>query len=602
MRFLIEFIMPPLKITKNLSEVPKNNNIFTEECDNRTEHTCRSYLSKVVNNLNLLRLNRRFCDVDIVAGDKIFQAHRAVLAASSPYFQAMFTGGLCETDKQSVELHGLSAYIFEILLNFIYSGEVCINQNNVQELMIAADMLELSEVVDGCTEFLMKELHPLNAIGIYKFAEDHNWKQLRNASIDYIEKNFPKICNEDEIYELDKEEFINFLRSENLKIELEYEIFQAAIRWITHNLLERRQYVFEILRHVRLPLISPGLLEKSIAQCTDGSLKIALRSVHSDLLTQKGCLVPLDVKPRKCAKKDIYVIGGSKRELHSVWDRGLEMDYVSIEKFDTLTREWTKVPDMTVNRLVPGVASLNGHIYVVGGEEGPNILKSCERFDPQENQWTSVAPMLVSRCEFGFCALDGYLYAMGGWVDTDMSGSIERYDPKLNEWELYGSLPEPRFSMGLVSYKGLIYMVGGCSMNDRNLKDLMSYNPITGEFKVLPSMSIARFQMGVAVLDDYLYVVGGTNRQDVLSSVERYSFEKNKWYKVPSLKAARSGPAVAAMDGRLYVIGGAKTHATPFYRAQCTIASVECFDPHTNSWSDCPPLSETRAEAGAVVI
>lgn len=94
----------------------------------------------------------------------------------------------------------------------------------------------------------------------FRFAEDHNWKQLRNASIDYIEKNFPKICNEDEIYELDKEEFINFLRSENLKIELEYEIFQAAIRWITHNLLERRQYVFEILRHVRLPLISPGEL------------------------------------------------------------------------------------------------------------------------------------------------------------------------------------------------------------------------------------------------------------------------------------------------------------------------------------------------------
>lgn len=81
----------------------------------------------------------------------------------------------------------------------------------------------------------------------------------------------------------------------------------------------------------------------------------------------------------------------------------------------------------------------------------------------------------------------------------------------------------------------------------------------------------------------------------------KFQFQ-NKWYKVPSLKAARSGPAVAAMDGRLYVIGGAKTHATPFYRAQCTIASVECFDPHTNSWSDCPPLSETRAEAGAVVI
>jgi actin-binding protein IPP len=145
-------------------------------------------------------------------------------------------------------------------------------------------------------------------------------------------------------------------------------------------------------------------------------------------------------------------------------------------------------------------------------------------------------------------------------------------------------------------------MVGGCSLNQRNLQDLMSYNPFSGEWKKLPSMSVARFQMGVAVLDDYLYVVGGTNRQQVLNSVERYSFKTNKWSTVPPMSVERSGPAVAAMDGLLYVIGGAQTHATPFYRAQCTISSVECFDPMTNSWADCPPLSETRAEAGAVVI
>lgn len=63
-------------------------------------------------------------------------------------------------------------------------------------------------------------------------------------------------------------------------------------------------------------------------------------------------------------------------------------------------------------------------------------------------------------------------------------------------------------------------------MNQRNLQDLVSYNPATGEFKQLASMSIARFQMGVAVLNGCLYVVGGTHRQEVLSSVERYSFRK----------------------------------------------------------------------------
>lgn len=91
-----------------------------------------------------------------------------VLAASSPYFSAMFTGDLCEKDQQSVELHEISPHVLTTLVDFIYSGEIEINQNNVQELMVAADMLELEDIVVGCSEYLIKELHAVNAVGIYR--------------------------------------------------------------------------------------------------------------------------------------------------------------------------------------------------------------------------------------------------------------------------------------------------------------------------------------------------------------------------------------------------------------------------------------------------
>ena len=55
-------------------------------------------------------------------------------------------------------------------MSYVVAGEININQENVQELMIAADMLELNEVVVGCTEFLKHELHATNAIGIYRYA------------------------------------------------------------------------------------------------------------------------------------------------------------------------------------------------------------------------------------------------------------------------------------------------------------------------------------------------------------------------------------------------------------------------------------------------
>lgn len=68
------------------------------------------------------------------------------------------------------------------------------------------------------------------------------------------------------------------------------------------------------------------------------------------------------------------------------------------------------------------------------------------------------------------------------------------------------------------------------------------------------------------------------------------------------MKVGRASPAVAAADGFLYVIGGDKTHEINFYRAQITIASMERYDPVLEEWDDCPPLPESRSEAGAVVI
>lgn len=151
--------------------ISRNNNYFTPLTTNAQAnevYTCNNHAPKILNNLNGLRQNSRFCDVEIVAGSKVFKAHRAVLAASSPYFQAMFAGGLCEQDQNSVQLHSMSPNVFDYLLSFIYSGRIDISEGNVQEIMVAADMLELSDVVDGCSEFLLQEMRPFNVVGIYR--------------------------------------------------------------------------------------------------------------------------------------------------------------------------------------------------------------------------------------------------------------------------------------------------------------------------------------------------------------------------------------------------------------------------------------------------
>lgn len=82
---------------------------------------------------------------------------------------------------------------------------------------------------------------------------------------------------------------------------------------------------------------------------------------------------------------------------------------------------------MGIGRILPGVTTLNGKIFVVGGEQESQILANGERYDPEIDKWTPIDSMVTPRCEFGLAALHGYLYAIGGWVGDDIGGTIERY-------------------------------------------------------------------------------------------------------------------------------------------------------------------------------
>ncbi|XP_063225348.1 actin-binding protein IPP [Bacillus rossius redtenbacheri] len=580
----------------------------TRACEGRSQpgtdrlFSHHKHASHVMASLGALREDARFCDVELVAQGTAVKAHRAVLCASSPYFHAMFTAGLSEEQKDTVELHAVSASSLKSLVEFIYTGETVINQDNVQELMVAADMLQLREVVLGCCEYLRQELHCSNALGIFRFAEAHNFTELASEAEAFIRTHFPGVSGEQEFLDLPRDLVVRFLECEHLRVDSESQVFRAALRWLLHDVSQRRGFVFHILPLVRLPLLSMRELEQAIDSCQDESLKVALSSARKNILS-KGSPLNWSVEPRLGARRDIFVIGGSKRELVRSWTRSCECTFDSVERFDPYRRKWHGAAPMGVGRILPGVALLRGNIFAVGGELDSQILADVESYSPREDRWTRVASMVVPRCEFGLCALEDRLYALGGWVGEDIGASIEQYDPCLDEWTLQSSMPEPRFSMGVVSHQGLIYVVGGCTHAHRQMQDLLSFNPVTGEWTTLAPMTVSRSQMGVAVLHDHLYVVGGhRNHHEVLQCVERYSFHQNKWSEVPPMKVPRASPAVAAVDGLLYVIGGDQNHDINLYRAHVTVDTVECYDPATQTWDTCPPLPESRSEAGAVVV
>ena len=94
------------------------------------QFVCQDYYKNFFYNLNQQKAFENFCDVDIIVGNDIIKAHRIVLSSSSPYFEAMFRPnlGLIENTQKSVTLHSISPEILRMLIDFIYTGTIEIDQ------------------------------------------------------------------------------------------------------------------------------------------------------------------------------------------------------------------------------------------------------------------------------------------------------------------------------------------------------------------------------------------------------------------------------------------------------------------------------------------
>lgn len=89
--------------------------------------------------------------------------------------------------------------------------------------------------------------------------------------------------------------------------------------------------------------------------------------------------------------------------------------YIYIYSYNPVTGEWQILAQMKVARCQMGVAILDRHLYVVGGNSSSkSALSSVERYSFDDNQWSTVCSLSTPRASPAVVAADGLLYAIGG--------------------------------------------------------------------------------------------------------------------------------------------------------------------------------------------
>ncbi|KAL2092674.1 hypothetical protein ACEWY4_012472 [Coilia grayii] len=109
------------------------------------------FSSSVLNQLNELRLQGKLCDIIVHIQGQPFRAHKAVLAASSPYFRDHSALGTMSGLSISVIKN---PEVFEQLLAFCYTGRMALRLRDIISFLTAASFLQMQAVIDKCTQIL----------------------------------------------------------------------------------------------------------------------------------------------------------------------------------------------------------------------------------------------------------------------------------------------------------------------------------------------------------------------------------------------------------------------------------------------------------------
>ncbi|XP_011769028.1 kelch-like protein 32 isoform X4 [Macaca nemestrina] len=478
-----------------------------------------SHNDSVLAALNQQRSDGILCDITLIAEEQKFHAHKAVLAACSDYFRAMFSLCMVESGADEVNLHGVTSLGLKQALEFAYTGQILLEPGVIQDVLAAGSHLQLLELLNLCSHYLIQEV----------------------------------------------------LKSDRLTSLSEEQIWQLAVRWLEHNC--HYQHMDELLQYIRFGLMDVDTLHTvalshPLVQASETATALVNEALeyHQSIYAQPVWQTRR-TKPR-FQSDTLYIIGGKKREVCKV----KELRYFNpVDQENALIAaiaNWSELAPMPVGRSHHCVAVMGDFLFVAGGEVEHASGRTCAvrtacRYDPRSNSWAEIAPMKNCREHFVLGAMEEYLYAVGGRNELrQVLPTVERYCPKKNKWTFVQSFDRSLSCHAGYVADGLLWISGGVTNTAQYQNRLMVYEPNQNKWISRSPMLQRRVYHSMAAVQRKLYVLGGNdldynNDRILVRHIDSYNIDTDQWTRCSfNLLTGQNESGVAVHNGRIYLVGG----------------------------------------------
>ena len=147
----------------------------------------------------------------------------------------------------------ISAAALKIVLDSIYSGDLPVNDENIFEVLVAADHLQVTSVVQQCCDYLQTQFVDQLRFDVQTYclvsaiAARHGLKDLQEATQTMMAYIYKEICESDQ--------YTHLLCGDDLSAASETFVFKSVMQWIKHKRGEKMTIAAKVIGAVRLGLV-----------------------------------------------------------------------------------------------------------------------------------------------------------------------------------------------------------------------------------------------------------------------------------------------------------------------------------------------------------
>ncbi|XP_077968553.1 uncharacterized protein LOC144422700 [Styela clava] len=166
------------------------------------------------------------CDFNINVGEKSFRVHRTVLAASSEYFEAMFSSNLKEVHDGHVNMKDVDQDGIAQCVKFMYKGKADLKIENIQHILHASNLLQMEELTNLCFQFLEINISPINCLSVINLAQMYDRHDIKQQAEQVVIDNFESVISSEMFPFITKSDLLHYISTQTYET-----LWKAVVTW-----------------------------------------------------------------------------------------------------------------------------------------------------------------------------------------------------------------------------------------------------------------------------------------------------------------------------------------------------------------------------------